>query len=384
MFFSSLGDKRPNFAPETISNIIAAIMYLDRLTALNYRNIEEATWDFSRGINCLTGPNGVGKTNVLDAIHYLSFCRSSLNPIDSQVVRHGSDFFMLEGHYSTDDGQPELIYCGMKAGSKKHFKRGGKEYRRLAEHIGLIPIIMVAPQDSSLIDGQSEERRRLMDMVISQYDVQYMEALMRYNKALQQRNAMLKQEEEPDPSLMEVLEEQMAAEGERLFEKRSAFIGLLLPLFQNYYNLIADGKENVDIQYVSHCQRGPLIDVIRRDRLKDRAVGYSLHGTHRDDLEFRLSGHLMKREGSQGQTKTFAIALKLAQFDLLRQTASHTTPILLLDDIFDKLDAARVSKIISIVSGAGFGQIFITDTDRTHLDRILGLTATDYKVFEMA
>ena len=358
-------------------------MYLDKLYAVNYRNIEEGTWEFSRGINCFTGRNGVGKTNILDSIYYMSFCRSSLNPIDSQVIRHGSDFFMLEGHYTTDSGDPEHIYCGMKAGTKKHFKRNGKEYKKLSEHIGLIPIIMVSPQDSSLIDGLSEERRKLMDMVISQYDNSYMSALSRHNKALQQRNSMLRQEDEPDISLMEILEEQMASEGEILYEKRTKFIETLIPVFQTYYNLIADGEEEVSISYVSHCQRGKLLDIIQQDRPKDRAVGYSLHGVHKDDLEFNLGGHLMRRFGSQGQNKTFAIALKLAQFDILRNTSSHTTPILLLDDIFDKLDSSRVGKIIGIVGGSGFGQIFITDTERSHLDPILEGTSAGYKVFEI-
>ncbi|MGM9779008.1 MAG: DNA replication/repair protein RecF, partial [Prevotella sp.] len=346
-------------------------MILEKLTILNYKNIGEVTLDFSPKVNCFIGHNGVGKTNVLDAIHYLSFCRSSISNTDSQVIRHGEEFFMLEGRYATDDADPEIVYCGMKRGTKKHFKRNGKEYRRLSEHIGLIPIVMVAPADNMIIDGQSEERRRLMDMVISQFDHAYIDHLARYTKALQQRNSLLRQDEEPDASLLDVLEEQMGYEGECVFAAREAFVNELIPVFQRYYEAISGGREEVGISYESHCRRGPLCEVIRRDRFKDRAVGYSLHGVHRDDLAFTLGAHQMKREGSQGQNKTFAVALKLAQFDFLKRTASRTTPLLLLDDIFDKLDSYRVERIVEIVSSSSFGQIFVTDTNRDHLDKIL-------------
>ena len=358
-------------------------MILEKLTILNYKNIGEVTLDFSPKVNCFIGHNGVGKTNVLDAIHYLSFCRSSISNTDSQVIRHGEEFFMLEGRYATDEGEPEIVYCGMKRGTKKHFKRNGKEYRRLSEHIGLIPIVMVAPADNMIIDGQSEERRRLMDMVISQFDHAYIDHLSRYTKALQQRNSLLRQDEEPDASLLDVLEEQMGYEGECVFAAREAFVNELIPVFLRYYEAISGGREEVGISYESHCRRGPLCEVIRRDRFKDRAVGYSLHGVHRDDLLFTLGSHQMKREGSQGQNKTFAVALKLAQFDFLKRTASRTTPLLLLDDIFDKLDSDRVERIVEIVSASGFGQIFVTDTNRDHLDKILARSGGDYKIFEV-
>ena len=358
-------------------------MTLEKLTILNYKNIGEVTLDFSPKVNCFIGHNGVGKTNVLDAIHYLSFCRSSISNTDSQVIRHGEEFFMLEGRYATDEGEPEIVYCGMKRGTKKHFKRNGKEYRRLSEHIGLIPIVMVAPADNMIIDGQSEERRRLMDMVISQFDHAYIDHLSRYTKALQQRNSLLRQDEEPDASLLDVLEEQMGYEGECVFAAREAFGNELIPVFQRYYGAISGGREEVGISYESHCRRGPLCEVIRRDRFKDRAVGYSLHGVHRDDLLFTLGSHQMKREGSQGQNKTLAVALTLAQFDFLKRTASRTTPLLLLDDIFDKLDSDRVERIVEIVSASGFGQIFVTDTNRDHLDKILARSGGDYKIFEV-
>lgn len=358
-------------------------MILNKLSVVNFKNIRTASLDFSPKLNCLIGSNGMGKTNILDAVYYLSFCRSAFNPVDSQVITHGEEFMVLEGNYSSDNGDIENIYCGMKKGNRKHFKRNKKEYKRLSQHIGLIPIIFISPADSTLIDGSSEERRRLMDMVIAQYDNAYMDHLSAYNKALQQRNALLKMEEEPDITLMEIWENQMAEAGEAVYRKRDAFIKELVPVFQNIYSSIAGIQEEVSLKYVSHCQRGPLLEIIQRDRFKDRAVGYSLHGIHRDDLEMLLGGFQMRREGSQGQTKTFSLALKLAQFNFPCRTNSATTPILLLDDIFDKLDAQRVKKIVQLVADDHYGQIFITDTNREHLDNILMHTALDYKIFEV-
>ena len=353
------------------------IMILEKISLINYKNIQTATLELSPKINCFIGQNGVGKTNVLDAIYYLSFCHSANNPIDSQVIRHGEEFLMIEGSY-----RGELtISCGIKRGQKKHFKKNKKEYKRLSEHIGLIPVVMVSPSDTLLIYGGSEERRRLMDIVISQYDRSYIEALNRYNKALQQRNTMLRAEEEPNIDVMSLWEEQMATAGEQIYQKRDAFVKEMLPIFQRFYETISGNREQVALKYVSHCQRGPLLEVIQRDRFKDRAIGYSLHGIHRDDLEIALGGHQMKREGSQGQHKTFVIALKLAQFDFLKRTNTQTTPLLLLDDIFDKLDAQRVEQIVSLVAGNEFGQIFITDTNRDHLDQILSASSHDYKIF---
>ena len=304
-------------------------MILNRLSIINYKNIQEATLTLSPKMNCFIGPNGTGKTNLLDAVYYLSFCRSAYTSVDSQVIRHDQDFFVVEGDYTDDRGmlgedQDELrklsIYCGMKRGTKKHFKCNKKEYKRLSQHIGLIPLIFVSPADTYLVDGGGEERRRLMDMVISQYDNLYLDALNRYNKALQQRNTLLKMEEEPDLELMRIWEEQMAAEGEVIYQKRSAFVQELIPVFQQIYQQISDDRESVSLRYVSHGQRGPLLEVIQRDRMKDRAVGYSLHGVHRDDLEMLLGDYPMRREGSQGQLKTFVIAMKLAQFSFLKRT----------------------------------------------------------------
>lgn len=356
-------------------------MILKKLSIINYKNISETTLELSPKINCFIGNNGMGKTNILDAVYYLSFCKSHSSAVDSQIVRHDSDFFVLEGDYVDEEGNEEQIYCGMKRGSRKHFKRNKKEYKRLASHIGLIPLILVSPSDTMLVEGGSEMRRKMIDIVISQYRPDYLEALVRYNTALQQRNALLKMEEEPDLSLMELWEEEMAREGERIYAARKDFLERLTPVFENFYQQVSECHETVSLNYVSHCQRGPLLDVIRCDRFKDRAVGYSLHGVHRDDIEMLIDGFPLRREGSQGQTKTFVVSLKLAQFDFLRQTATHTQPLLLLDDIFDKLDSHRVEQIVKIVSDDRFGQIFITDTNRDHLDEILSHSNHDYRIF---
>lgn len=360
-------------------------MFLQQLSILNYKNIADADLEFSNKINCFIGDNGEGKTNLLDAVYFLSFCHSMFSNIDSQMMKHDADFFMLQGTYMQDDEETtEDIYTGMKRGAKKQFKRNKKAYKKLSEHIGLIPLIIVSPDDVALIAGGGEERRKLLDIVISQYDNTYIDFLNRYNKALQQRNALLKMEEEPDPMLLSLWEEEMAENGEKIYLKRNDFVERFIPVFNDIYNRISGEKENVSLKYISHCQRGRLLDVIQRDRHKDRAVGYSLHGIHRDDLEMLIDGYPIRREGSQGQNKTYVVSLKLAQFDFLRQTISATTPLLLLDDIFDKLDAQRVEKIVNMVSGDKFGQIFITDTNRDHLDRILSNGNSDYKIFHVS
>ena len=352
-------------------------MILERLSIINYKNIKEATLNLSPKINCFIGHNGAGKTNVLDAVYFLSFCHSAQTTQDSLVIRHGEEFFMLEGAYENI-----TIHCAMKRGAKKVFKRDKKAYQRLSEHIGLIPIVLISPADAYLIEGSSEERRKLMDIVIAQLDRTYIEALNRYNKALQQRNALLKMEDrEPDPELLTLWEEQMAREGEKIYAKRQDFVERIIPLFQEFYETISGGHEQVSLNYTSHCQRGPLLEVIQRDRFKDRAVGYSLHGIHRDDLEIMIDGHAMRREGSQGQQKTFVIALKLAMHHLIKNEDS--CPILLLDDIFDKLDSQRVEQIVRLVASQQFGQIFITDTNREHIDQILKHGDFDYKLYEV-
>lgn len=357
-------------------------MILNKLTILNYKNLAEATLDLSEKLNCFLGFNGAGKTNCLDAVYYLSFCKSAFSPVDSQNIRHGESFFMIEGDYTDEKGEKENIQCAMKQGSKKHFKRNKKDYKKYSNHIGLIPLIMLSPSDSYLIEGASDDRRKLMDVAISQCDNSYIDILNNYNKALQQRNALLKLEE-CDTELLALWEEQMAMYGEQIYAKRSDFIEQLTPLFQKYYAIISEEHEQVALHYKSHCQRGPLLDVIQRDRMKDLAVGYSLHGTHRDDIEMQLGGFPIRREGSQGQNKTYVISLKLAQYTYLYTHGVKTKPILLLDDIFDKLDANRVEKIVQLVASNEFGQIFITDTNSERLDKIIKRQAFNHKLFRV-
>lgn len=355
-------------------------MILKRISILNYKNIEQADLDLSDKMNCFIGQNGMGKTNLLDAVYYLSFCKSATNPIDSQVMRHEAEFFVVQGLYETEQGDEEEIYCGMKRRQKKTFKRNKKAYQRFSEHVGFIPLVMVSPSDNELILGGSEERRRFMDVAISQHDREYLAQLINYDKALQQRNALLKQEEEPDAELLGLWEEMMAQAGELIYERRKAFIEGLTPIFQQFYSQISADREVVSLAYLSHGDRGALIDTIRGGRAKDRIMGYSLHGVHKDDLAMQLGGYPIKREGSQGQNKTYLIALKLAQYDFLRRS-SNKVPILLLDDIFDRLDASRVEQIVRLVSGDTFGQTFITDVNRGHLDRIVSAATGDYKLY---
>ena len=358
-------------------------MWLKRISILNYKNLEQVDLAFSRKMNCIIGRNGMGKTNLMDAVYYLSFCKSATNPVDSQNICHDQDFFVVQGFYETDDGDPEEVYCGLKRRQKKQFKRNKKEYTRLSDHIGLIPLVMVSPADSLLIAGGSEERRRFMDVVISQFDREYLDALIRYNKALLQRNTSLKAEVEPEEELMAVWEEAMAASGEVVYRKRREFIDEFIPVFQSYYSYISQGREQVSLAYESHAAEGNLLELLAASRQRDRIMGYSLKGVHKDDLIMQLGDFPIKREGSQGQNKTYLIALKLAQFEFLKRTGSHTTPIVLLDDIFDKLDASRVEQIVKLVAGDSFGQIFITDTNRDHLDKILKKIEGDYKLFEV-
>ena len=358
-------------------------MWLKRISILNYKNLEQVDLAFSRKMNCIIGRNGMGKTNLMDAVYYLSFCKSATNPVDSQNICHDQDFFVVQGFYETDDGDPEEVYCGLKRRQKKQFKRNKKEYTRLSDHIGLIPLVMVSPADSLLIAGGSEERRRFMDVVISQFDREYLDALIRYNKALLQRNTLLKAEVEPEEELMAVWEEAMAASGEVVYRKRREFIDEFIPVFQSYYSYISQGREQVSLAYESHAAEGNLLELLAASRQRDRIMGYSLKGVHKDDLIMQLGDFPIKREGSQGQNKTYLIALKLAQFEFLKRTGSHTTPIVLLDDIFDKLDASRVEQIVKLVAGESFGQIFITDTNRDHLDKILKKIEGDYKLFEV-
>ncbi len=358
-------------------------MKLEHLSIVNYKNIREADVSFSDGINCLVGNNGMGKTNLLDAIYYLSMCKPSNALPDSQVITHGEDYFMLDGHYELG-GNAEEIRCGYRLKGRKSFKRNGKEYQRLSSHIGLLPLVMLTPADASLIQGGSDERRRMMDLCISQFDGAYLDALIRYNNALQQRNVLLKQDPPcTDAGLYRVWEEQLDFYGQRLYEARSRFIEQFEPVFREFYGQIAPGKEQVSLQYVSHFSHGPLLPQLDEVRARDGILGYTTRGAHKDDLIMLLGDNPMKQVGSQGQNKTFLVGLKLAQFDYLRQQG-QTCPILLLDDIFDRLDSERVEQIIKLVTSDRFGQIFITDTNRENLDRIVEKVSAGYKLFTVS
>ena len=356
-------------------------MFLHHLSVINYKSLKQIELNLSPKINCFFGDNGMGKTNLLDTVYYLSFCKSHTNLIDTQNIRHEEDFFVIHGFYAENE-KSEEIYCGFKRKQKKQFKRNKKEYERLSDHIGLIPLVMISPADYELIQGGSEERRKFIDMVISQYDKTYLNELIRYNKALQQRNSLLKQPEPLDNTLLEIWEDQMADTGQIIFEKRIQFIREFTPEFQSYYDYICRSNEVVSLQYESHLQCDNLSVLLRNSREKDRIIGFTRKGIHKDELNMQLGNLPIKRVGSQGQNKTYLIALKLAQFNFLKKT-SKQVPILLLDDIFDKLDAKRVEQIIQLVTQDTFGQIFITDTNRDHLHGILKKMDHDYTIFKV-
>jgi len=353
-------------------------MQLNKISISNYKNILQAELEFSPKINCFIGNNGVGKTNMLDAIYYLSFCKSYSNNIDSQNINHGESFFFIDGFYTHRDTE-EHIYCALKNRQKKVFRRNKKEYERLADHIGLLPLVLISPADSALIGDGSEERRKFIDGVISQYDRLYLSALLRYNKTLAQRNRLLKNAQ-IDAELIDILNLNLSETGLYIYEKRIEFIRDFIPVFQKYYDFISENKEKVGLAYTSQLAKGDFLSLLGQSFERDKILGYTTKGIHKDDLEMTLGGFPIKRVGSQGQNKTYLIALKLAQFDFLKQT-SGVHPILLLDDIFDKLDAERVHQIIKLVSEDYFGQIFITDTNRKNLDEILGTVNDHYRLF---
>ncbi|HET7734046.1 MAG TPA: DNA replication/repair protein RecF [Paludibacter sp.] len=356
-------------------------MRLNSLSILNYKNIAEAELVFSPKINCFIGNNGMGKTNILDAIYYLSFCKSHSNSIDSQNIMHDAEFCLLQGKYLLGDSA-ENIYCGMKLRQKKQFKRNKKEYERLSDHIGLLPLVLVSPDDSVLISEGSDERRKFIDGVISQFNKNYLNQLLQYNNALKQRNALLKIETPIDDSLLDIWEDQMALYGTYIYEQRKLFIDEFVPIFQNFYSYISGGNEIISLTYHSQHQEHDIKTRMIATRDRDKMLGYSTQGIHKDELEMLLDSYPIKRVGSQGQNKTYLISLKLAQFDFLKRT-HNLSPLLLLDDIFDKLDSNRVKKIVELVSGETFGQIFITDTNREHLDSILLQLGQDSSIFNV-
>jgi len=353
-------------------------MILENLTIVNFKNITESQLDFSPNINCLIGNNGMGKTNVLDAIYYLSFVKSCLNVGDQLVMNHSADYMMLRGKYRRG-GEPLEIYMAYQKGKRKTLKRDGKEYKRFSQHIGLLPLVMVSPMDWDLIRGSGEERRRLMDQIISQNDSEYLSHLICYNKAIENRNSLIRQGYR-DALLFETVEHQIIEAATAIHKARIEWIERFTPIFMHYYAMVSGGAEQVKIELKSHLNDAPMAQVLEQNREKDMVLGYTTHGVHRDDINLLLNGHSMRKVGSQGQCKTYTIALRFAQYDFIK-SKSTVMPILLLDDIFDKLDAQRVENIVKVVSDNQFGQIFITDTNRTHLDDIIRTLNNGYKIF---
>lgn len=359
-------------------------MVLKELSLVNFKNYESATLDLSSNVNCFVGNNGQGKTNVLDAIYYLAFCKSYFNPVDRQNVLHGEDFFVVQGTFDRND-KAERIFCGIKKGHKKQFKRNKKEYTKLADHIGLIPLVMVSPADSELILGGSEVRRKLVDGVIAQFDKNYLDHLMQYQKCLNQRNALLKAFAENryfDEESLVIWDQKLIQYGEPIHQTRKAFLDEFIPIFQSFYNLIAPKEEVVNLTYVSGLNEMTFEALLLESRKKDGALRYTSVGIHKDDLVFELGEYPMKKLGSQGQQKSYLIALKLAQFEYVKRK-KDTKPVILLDDVFDKLDEHRVEAIIRLVSDPEFGQIFITDTSYDRIKPILDRIGRDSRIFNV-
>ncbi|MEZ4779549.1 MAG: DNA replication/repair protein RecF [Flavobacteriaceae bacterium] len=359
-------------------------MILQKLSILNYKNFESQNFEFDPKINCFVGLNGVGKTNVLDAIYHLSFGKSYFNPITLQNIKHGEDFFVIEGLYDKNDAH-EKIVVSTKRGQKKIIKRNGKVYEKFSEHIGFLPLVIISPSDRDLIIEGSETRRKFIDGVISQSDANYLKALIKYNKVLAQRNSLLKYfavNSTFDKDTLEIYNTQLDVYGAEIFKKREAFLKDFQPIFLQRYESISKGNEQVNLVYTSHLQEGDLKLQLDINLSKDRAIQYTTVGVHKDDLHFEIEGHPIKKFGSQGQQKSFLIALKLAQFDFIKQQ-SKVTPILLLDDIFDKLDEERVSQIISLVDTQNFGQLFITDTHAERTENVIKEVHQSYKMFTL-
>jgi len=358
-------------------------MYLQKLTITNFKNCAEAILLFSDKINCFIGDNGTGKTNLLDAIHYLSFCKSYFNPIDTQNIRHHEAFFSIHGTYLKNSDSPDTISCVQKTDHRKVFKTNQKEYERLADHIGLFPLVMVSPYDRDLINEGSDVRRRYLDGVISQFDKTYLDNLISYNKALAQRNALLKHFADThsfNSGMLEIWDRQLAEYGHKIHDKRNSFLKDFIPIFQHYFNFISEGKESVAIEYISQLFDRDLDQLLAVSVEKDRAARYTTQGIHKDDLELKISGYPLKKFGSQGQQKSFVIAIKLAQFDYTRKIKGFK-PVLLFDDIFDKLDEKRVHQIVRLVSENSFGQVFITDTQKSRIENIFETVNIDHKIF---
>lgn len=359
-------------------------MYLNALSILNYKNFSDQQLDFSKKVNCFVGSNGIGKTNILDAIYSLAHGKSYFNPIASQNIKHGEDFFVLDGSFNANEQSEHIVYS-LKKGQKKILKRNGKTYEKLSEHVGLIPMVIISPADQDLVSEGSETRRRFLDHVIAQQDSLYLKQLIQYQKVLSQRNALLKYfalNHTFDETTLGIYNEQMSELGAFIHEKRCLFIEKLIPIFQHYHGLITQNKEQVNITYSSHLHDKNL-ELLLHDALdKDRVLQYSSVGVHRDDLVFEIDSYPLKKYGSQGQQKSFLIALKLAQFEFIKQQKG-VLPILLFDDIFDKLDENRVKQIINLVNENSFGQLFITDTHPERTELIVQSTHLDYEIFNI-
>jgi len=359
-------------------------MYIQSLSLINFKNYPEAQLNFSEGVNVFVGENGEGKTNLLDAIFYLSFCKSFLNPIDSQSIRLNENFFMLQGIYSKEDKTIE-ISCSVQHGQKKKVKKNKKEYDKLADHIGQFPAVVISPYDTNLIVEGSETRRRFIDSVISQFDKGYLETLQRYNKVLDQRNALLKQFQELrifEAESIEVWDVQLIDLGKIIHLKRQRFLNEFIPVFQKYFDLISNHKEEIFIEYQSQLNEADFAELLEKSKRKDVQSGYTSVGIHKDDLIFIIHGQPIKKYGSQGQQKSFLIALKLAQFELIAKFLDMK-PILLLDDIFDKLDHNRVTHLMKLVSDHAFGQVFVSDTEIDRIKKVFTDTGLEQRIFNV-
>ena len=340
--------------------------------------------EFDPVINCLVGDNGVGKTNILDAIYHLAFGKSYFNPVSTQNIKHGTDFFVIEGEFEKDE-RPEKIICSFKRGMKKVIKRNGKAYEKFSEHIGFLPLVIISPSDRDLIIEGSDTRRKFMDGVISQSDKQYLQDLIKYNKVLVQRNSLLKYfvaNNTFDPDTLSIYNGQLHELGTNIHKKRLEFITSFLPIFKEQYAHISEKDEQINLSYESQLRDKSLLELLEGAVEKDRVLQYTSVGIHKDDLQFTIAGHPIKKFGSQGQQKSFLIALKLAQFHFIKEQAG-TTPILLLDDIFDKLDEHRVSQIVSLVDNESFGQLFISDTHAERTENVVKNIRQSYKIFTL-
>jgi DNA replication and repair protein RecF len=360
-------------------------MYLQRLTINNFKNYEEAELSFSGKINCFVGNNGVGKTNLLDAIHYLSVTKSFFNLVDNQNIRHEAPFFAIHGAYISGGEMQDLVSCIQQRNQKKQLKINKKDYDRMADHIGRFPVVMISPSDRDLINDGSDLRRKFLDGVISQFDRAYLDDLIAYNKALMQRNALLKQFDEArffDATLLEIWDHQLSQTGMRIYYKRKSFLEGFVPMFRYYFSFISNSREQVDVVYETQLGELDMEGLLASKIDHDRSARYTTVGIHKDDLDFRIDTYPVKKFGSQGQQKSFVIAIKLAQFHYTRQVKG-AKPILLLDDIFDKLDGLRVEQIIRLVGEDGFGQVFITDTQRDRIAGIFSKIEIDHKIFEI-